>query len=72
MSTTVVATRKGAKALLSGRVPNGQFDFFLVDRQVFHFKVDPDCRLNMFIECIVREPEQHTRLYQRNSHKESV
>lgn len=65
--TTVVTAGERPKSLLSGRIPDGELDLFIVDLQVFDFKIHANGRLNVFVECVVGESKEHTGLYNSNS-----
>jgi len=44
---------------LAGRVPDGEFDSFVVEFEVFDFEVDSDGGLDVFVEGVVGETDEH-------------
>jgi len=59
LGSAVVGGGEGAEAFLSGGVPDGEFDFFVGHVEVFDFEVDADCGLDVIVEGVVGEAEEH-------------
>ena len=59
----VIRARERSEAFLAGRVPDGELDPFPAHVQVLDLEIDTDGRLDVFVEGIVRETEQHRGLF---------
>ena len=55
MGTSIVAGSNSLKSILTGCVPNLEFDHFAINIDCLDFKVDSNCRHEIVMEMVVHK-----------------